>query len=71
MGSDVSRESKHVEHIGVETFQTQLIASLRLVRAALLYFVEMILINEAAKKREIGKVVEIPVHSHHYIRGQE
>ena len=46
IGCTPSRNSIHVEHSGVEEFKSLLIESLQLARAAILYFVEMIAINE-------------------------
>jgi hypothetical protein len=48
-----SRNSIYVEHSDVEEFVSLLIRSLQLARAAILYFVDMIAINEA--KTSVGR----------------
>jgi hypothetical protein len=61
-----------VEHYRVREFEAQLISSLQLVRAALLYFVEMVRIEEAEKRKQLkGFVPSIEVPKHHYIRGHD
>jgi hypothetical protein len=69
-GCTASRTSELVEHYRVREFEAQLISSLQLVRAALLYFVEMVRIEEAKKRKQLkGFVPSIEVPKHHYIRG--
>ena len=71
-GCAASKKSELVEHYRVLEFEAQLISSLQLVRAALLYFVEMVRIEEAEKfKRLKGVVPSIEVPKHHYIRGHD
>jgi tetratricopeptide (TPR) repeat protein len=71
-GCTASRQSELVEHYRVREFEAQLIASLQLVRAALLYFVEMVRIEEAEKRKQLkGFVPSIEVPKHHYIRGHD
>jgi hypothetical protein len=69
-GGTASRNSIHVEHSGIEEFTSVLIESLQLARAAILYFVEMIAINEAKTPKSAGRVVHLDVPSHHVIRGE-
>ena len=71
MGCTPSRESEQIEHSEIHEFKDQLIESLQLARAAILYFVEMISIAEKSHKARSGKVGTITVPSHHYIRGEE
>lgn len=71
MGSSGSRESRYVKHFNVEDFKIQTISALKLVRAALFYFVEMITIHEARLEREEGFSVPLEVPPHHWIRGEE
>jgi len=71
LGCEPSRQSAHVEHCGVDEFQSHLLESLQLIRAAVLYFVEMISISEADKKARFGKAVPMEVPSHHWIRGED
>jgi hypothetical protein len=68
-GCTPSRESPLVEHYAVRDFTVQLISSLQLARAALLYFVEMVALEEARKQQLAGITVPIVVPSHHWIRG--
>jgi hypothetical protein len=71
LGCNPSRESVHVEHSGLEEFTAVLIESLQLARAAILYFVEMIAINESNNSAAQGLVMPIEVPSHHHIRGED
>lgn len=70
-GCTPSRESAQIEHSGVREFKDQLIESLQLARAAILYFVEMVSIAEKAHAARSGKVGTITVPSHHNIRGED
>jgi len=69
IGCKPSRPSDCVEHCNLSDFKSHLIESLQLARAAIIYFVEMISIREAAHKRgkELVGVMNVP--SHHWIRG--
>jgi len=71
MGSAGSRESRYIKHFNLEDFKTQTISALKLVRAALFYFVEMITIHEARLEREGGTSVPLEVPPHHWIRSGE
>lgn len=71
MGCRPSRESAQIEHCEIGEFKDQLIESLQLARAAVLYFVEMISIAEKTRAAGTGKVGTINVPSHHYIRGED
>ena len=71
IGCTPSRNSIHVEHSGVEEFKSLLIESLQLARAAILYFVEMISINEVKMPKGGGLVMQLDVPSHHSIRGDD
>jgi len=66
-----SRESAQIEHCGIAEFKAQLIESLQLARAAVLYFVEMVSIAERAHLGDLEKTMPIPVPTHHYIRGED
>ncbi len=70
LGCDASRPSASINHCKADNFKSILIESLRLTRAALLYFVEMVQIGEAQKEPSPGKRMPIFVPSHHYIRGE-
>jgi hypothetical protein len=52
-------------------FTECLLETLRLTRSALLYFVEMIAIEEAAKERAPGIRVPLVIPNHHDIRGDD
>jgi hypothetical protein len=71
MGGSGSRESRYVTHFNVEDFKIQTISALKLVRAALFYFVEMIAIHETQLERKEGSSVSLEVPLHHWIRGDE
>ena len=66
-----TRESRYGKHFNVEDFKIQTIIALKLVRAALFYFVEMITIHEARLEREEGLSVPMEVPQHHWIRGDD
>ena len=65
------RQSSYVEHSGMSEFTECLLETLRLTRSALLYFVEMIAIEEAAKERAPGIRVPLVIPNHHDIRGDD
>lgn len=70
IGCDPSRQSDHVEHCSVDSFESHLVESLQMVRAAVLYFVEMISIGERAAKGS-GEMARIEIPSHHFVRGED
>lgn len=72
LGSQPSRQSSAVEHFALDDFSAQLIESLQLARAALLYFVEMVTLEEHKKdKQHAGLKVPLAVPNHHWIRGED
>lgn len=71
MGCRPSRESAQIEHCEIAEFKDQLIESLQLARAAVLYFVEMVSIAEKTRAAGTGKIGTITVPSHHHIRGED
>lgn len=71
IGCKPSRESAQIEHCEIREFKDQLIESLQLARAAILYFVEMISIAEKTRAASIGRVGPITVPNHHDIRGED
>jgi hypothetical protein len=71
IGSKPSRPSAHVEHCSLSDFKAQLIESLQMARAAMLYFVEMVSMHEALKRPTSGRVAFLEVLSHHWIRGED
>ncbi len=72
IGCSPSRESECVEHYPLENFEIEVIESLQLARAAILYFVEMISLGEHAKEStNDGLAVLLRTPSHHSIRGKK
>lgn len=66
------RKSDCVEHYEVEDFMTETLETLKLARASLIYFVELIQSNESKKMHQSGGVIPpVIVPSHHYIRGED
>ncbi len=58
-----------VEHFYLDEFSRESLATLKLARAAVLYFVQMILIKERRRSETAGVTVPLIVPSHEYIRG--
>jgi hypothetical protein len=71
MGCRPSRESAQIEHCEIEDFKDQLVESLQLARAPVLYFVEMVSIAEKSHAARKGKSRPITVPSRHYVRGED
>jgi tetratricopeptide (TPR) repeat protein len=71
LGCHPSRQSSQIEHCRLAEFKAQLIESLQLARAALIYFVEMVSTPENARRTSSEKSLPIAVPSHHYIRGDD
>jgi tetratricopeptide (TPR) repeat protein len=70
IGCHPSRQSSQIEHSGLTEFKAQLIESLQLARAALIYFVEMVSIAENARAATSENRASITVPNHHCIRGE-
>ena len=71
-GESRVRDAKSVEHHAQDEFVGNLISTLKVVRSSLLYFVEMVAINENIKTRDKdGYIGQLDVPSHHYIRGED
>jgi len=71
MGNSGSRESQFIKHFSVEDFKKQTISALKLVRAALFYFVDMITIREAHLGKDETFSMPLEVPPHHWIRGND
>lgn len=72
MGDIKETAQQVIEHYDINDFVRSLIETLRVVRSALLYFVEMIAYTEDIKHRNSkGLVGHLEVPSHHYIRGSD
>ena len=69
--SKPSRESSFIEHYDLRDFEESLIRSLRLTRAALLYFVDMVAQHEKATENKGVLTVSLAVPQHHEIRGND
>lgn len=70
LGKTPSRPSPVVAHQGVAEFFEETIASLRIARSAILYLIDAINWHEMLLPKK-GPRLEIPVVSHHYIRGED
>jgi tetratricopeptide (TPR) repeat protein len=70
-GCDLSRKSAAVEHCSIQEFGNQLIESLQLARAALMYFVEMVSLGERGREKQSGLRVPLFVPDHHWVRGED
>ena len=66
-----SLKSNFIEHYEFEDFRDQTIASLRMVRAALIYLVESVSMREARQARTLGIVAPLEVPLHHWIRSEQ
>lgn len=70
IGSQPSRENPFVDHYNSTDFEKQTIATLRLVRSALIYFIQMIYIREARLKKDTDLTCSLEVPAHHWVRGE-
>ncbi|MDI6809947.1 MAG: LA2681 family HEPN domain-containing protein [Candidatus Eisenbacteria bacterium] len=70
LGADPSRPSDYVEHCSLVSFSHVMIDSLRLARAAIIYFVELVALEERLK-RNGTKTVALDVPDYHWIRGED
>lgn len=66
-----SRESNYVAHFAEADFVAQTVDALRVVRAALLYFVEMVALREGRLEQQGGLAARLTVPQHHWIRGED
>lgn len=72
MGHNHLSDSSAVEHKSLQEFERLTLASLRLARAALFYFVDFIVFAERRKESDAGKLVlSSQVPDHDYIRGRK
>jgi len=65
------RNTRCISHFDIMDFEKGLIGTLQLVRASLIYFVEMVALKEAKERKQSDLVPFLIVPSHHYIRGQD
>lgn len=71
LGCQPSRPCSRIIHAPLGKFESDLVQSLQLVRAAIIYFMEMIQFGEGGKKTDPGKIAPMTVPSHHWIRGED
>jgi tetratricopeptide (TPR) repeat protein len=71
LGASPSRESKYIQHAGVGEVVSELVETLRLARAVLLYFVEMVAIREHRGHRDDVVRVPLILPDHDWARGGE
>jgi len=70
--NDFSSQSQAVDHVDIQRFELLTLDSLKLVRAAMFYFVDMINFAENAKPSDDETiVVQSTVPDHDYIRGRQ
>ncbi len=69
-GAVSARKSTFAEHYEANDFAKQTIFALRLVRAALIYFLEMIASREARFEKDEESSVSLDVPPHHWVRGE-
>ena len=67
LGCQASRASAYVEHSGLEDFKQKTMESLRLARAAIIYFVELVALDERTRRKGV-KAVPFVVLDHQAIR---
>ncbi|WP_149748086.1 LA2681 family HEPN domain-containing protein [Rhizobium sp. RU35A] len=71
VGREPASNSSAVDHRNLEEFKQLTLASLRLARAALFYFVDFVVFSEGQKENERdGLVLSSEVPDHDYIRGR-
>ena len=71
LGKGQSRKCSHIDHYEVEALIKQLIETLQLTRAALFYFVEMIMLREERQAHDGSLRLPLYVPDHAWIRGEE
>jgi phage terminase large subunit-like protein len=70
IGKAPSRECSYVEHSTVKDFKQETLDSLRLARSAIIYFVELIALEERTR-RNGAKIGFLEVPDYHSIRGED
>lgn len=71
MGLGGSRECAAVEHHALGEFQETVLRTIRLARAALLHFLEVVAYKERAGRKDGVLTAEMMVRPHHEIRGHD
>jgi len=71
LGESANRESRYIDHYSLDEFIDQLIETLQLTRAVLLYFVEMVSLNEHLTHEDGTFKGQLFVPDHDWIRGED
>ena len=71
LDASASRKSKYIEHHSFDAFVDELIETLRLTRAVLLYFVEMVTIREHRSHTDGAVRMPIFLPDHDWVRGED
>jgi len=71
MTAGAYRASKAIDHHDLRAFQKMSLRTLKLARAALLYFLEAIFFDSAANRDASVASTPLLLRSHHYIRGKQ
>jgi hypothetical protein len=65
------RECAAIEHASLDDFQRTALHTLKLARASLLHFLEVVGYRESRHRAKDGLVGTLPIFSHHRIRGRQ
>lgn len=71
LGIGRHRPCDTIDHFELRAFQKTALRTLKLARAALLYFVEAVYYDTATRSQEGGPKVPMRIYPHHYIRGED
>jgi tetratricopeptide (TPR) repeat protein len=71
IGTGDSRPSTAVEHYKLDDFQETVLDTVRLARAALLHFLEVVAYSERVQRQDGALTGEMIVRPHHEIRGED
>ena len=71
LGASAGRESKYIEHYGMDAFVDELVETLRLTRAVLLYFVKMVMIREHRSHTDGALRMPLVLPDHDWVRGED
>jgi tetratricopeptide (TPR) repeat protein len=71
LGGKAERESIFVDHYSGDAFEKQLIETLQLTRAVLLYFVDMVAVHERLVSQEGVFGVPLIIPDHDWVRGED
>ncbi len=71
LGCEPSRKSEYVDHLPLAVLDEQIIETLRLARAVLFYFVEMVMQAEHRHHGEGGFIPSLFIPDHDWVRGED